>query len=48
MATLLEKIKTHDAKVAVIGIGYVGLPLVLEMAQRRLPHHRLRQGAKSR
>ena len=33
MATLLEKIKTHDAKVAVIGIGYVGLPLCVEMAK---------------
>ena len=33
MATLLEKIKTHEAKVAVIGIGYVGLPLCVEMAQ---------------
>jgi len=32
MATLLEKIKTKDAKVAVIGIGYVGLPLCVEMA----------------
>src|SRR5436309_1077493 len=32
MATLLEKIKTRDAKVAVIGIGYVGLPLCVEMA----------------
>ena len=32
MATLLEKIKTHDAHVAVIGIGYVGLPLAVEMA----------------
>jgi UDP-N-acetyl-D-mannosaminuronate dehydrogenase len=33
MATLLEKIKKHDAKVAVIGIGYVGLPLCVEMAK---------------
>ena len=33
MATLLEKIKRHDAKVAVIGIGYVGLPLCTEMAR---------------
>jgi UDP-N-acetyl-D-glucosamine dehydrogenase len=30
--SLLEKIKKHDAKVAVIGIGYVGLPLCVEMA----------------
>src|SRR5688572_5139927 len=33
MSTLLEKIKTHEAKVAVIGIGYVGLPLCTEMAK---------------
>jgi UDP-N-acetyl-D-glucosamine dehydrogenase len=33
MATLLEKIKTHDARIAVIGIGYVGLPLCTEMAK---------------
>src|SRR5437764_2995790 len=33
MATLLEKIKLHDAHVAVIGIGYVGLPLATEMAK---------------
>ncbi len=33
MSTLLEKIKRRDAKVAVIGIGYVGLPLCTEMAQ---------------
>src|SRR5437879_863187 len=33
MATLLEKIKHHEAHVAVIGIGYVGLPLATEMAR---------------
>ena len=33
MATLLEKIKLHDAQVAVVGIGYVGLPLATEMAR---------------
>jgi UDP-N-acetyl-D-glucosamine dehydrogenase len=33
MPTLLEKIKRHDAHVAVIGIGYVGLPLATEMAR---------------
>src|SRR3954467_3146342 len=33
MATLLKKIKTHEAKVAVIGIGYVGLPLCVEVAK---------------
>ncbi|HEX2568087.1 MAG TPA: nucleotide sugar dehydrogenase [Polyangia bacterium] len=30
---LLEKIKKHEAQVAVIGIGYVGLPLATEMAR---------------
>ena len=33
MSTLLGKIKSHEAKVTVIGIGYVGLPLCVEMAQ---------------
>ncbi|MSP60533.1 MAG: nucleotide sugar dehydrogenase [Myxococcales bacterium] len=33
MSTLLEKIKKHEAQVAVIGIGYVGLPLATEMAR---------------
>src|SRR3954471_7656811 len=32
MKPLLEKIKLHEAQVAVIGIGYVGLPLATEMA----------------
>ncbi len=31
--SLLQKIKKHEAKVAVIGIGYVGLPLVVEVAR---------------
>src|SRR4051794_19990821 len=31
--TLLEKIKRHEAHVAIIGIGYVGLPLATEIAQ---------------
>ncbi len=30
---LLEKIENHTARVVVIGIGYVGLPLVLEFAR---------------
>jgi UDP-N-acetyl-D-glucosamine dehydrogenase len=33
MSTLQEKIKRHDARVAVIGIGYVGLPLCVEMSR---------------
>ena len=32
METLPQKIKKHEAKVVVIGIGYVGLPLCVEMA----------------
>ena len=31
--SLLEKIKKHEAEIAVIGIGYVGLPLATEMAK---------------
>ncbi len=31
--TLLEKIRRHEARVAVIGLGYVGLPLVVEVAR---------------
>ena len=46
--TLLEKIKKHEARVAVIGIGYVGLPLVVEFAARGLPGHRLRQEPRTR
>jgi len=30
---LLEKIRTHQAKVGVIGLGYVGLPLVIRFAE---------------
>ncbi len=32
MTTLLEKIATQKARVVVVGIGYVGLPLVVELA----------------
>ena len=32
-ANLLEKIKTRDARVAVIGLGYVGLPLAVGFAR---------------
>ena len=30
---LLEKIKDQSAHVVVVGIGYVGLPLVVELAR---------------
>ena len=33
MSELLEKIKTKKAKIGVIGLGYVGLPLSLEFAR---------------
>src|SRR6187455_1378014 len=33
MPSLLEKIETRTARVVVIGIGYVGLPLVAEFAR---------------
>ena len=39
---LLEKIKNQSAHVVVVGIGYVGLPLVVELATRGLPRHGLR------
>jgi UDP-N-acetyl-D-glucosamine dehydrogenase len=34
---LLEKIRTRKAKVGVIGLGYVGLPLVLRFAEEHFP-----------
>ena len=33
MFTLLQKIETKTARIVVIGIGYVGLPLVVELAR---------------
>jgi UDP-N-acetyl-D-glucosamine dehydrogenase len=33
MTTLAEKIKTRDARVVVVGAGYVGLPLAVETAK---------------
>ncbi|GAB4375240.1 MAG: nucleotide sugar dehydrogenase [Calditrichia bacterium] len=34
---LLEKIKAHQAKIGVIGMGYVGLPLLLEFVDSDFP-----------
>ena len=34
--SLLERIRTRDARVAVVGLGYVGLPLVVEFAKAGL------------
>jgi UDP-N-acetyl-D-glucosamine dehydrogenase len=45
MRMLLQKIKSHDAKVVVIGIGYVGLPLCTEMARAGFPTTGLDQSA---
>jgi len=35
--TLLEKIHLRTARVGVIGLGYVGLPLAIEFAQAGFP-----------
>jgi len=36
-AEVLEKIRSHRAKVGVIGLGYVGLPLVLRFGEEHFP-----------
>src|SRR6266513_62497 len=33
IATLLDRIRTRQARVGVIGLGYVGLPLAVEFAR---------------
>jgi len=33
VSTLLERIEKHEARIVVVGIGYVGLPLVVEFAR---------------
>jgi len=33
MTSLLQKIETKSARIVVIGVGYVGLPLVAEFAR---------------
>jgi UDP-N-acetyl-D-glucosamine dehydrogenase len=35
MENILEKIKTKKAKVAIIGLGYVGLPLAVKIAKAK-------------
>lgn len=35
--TLLKKIKSHDARVGIIGLGYVGLPLALAASDKGFP-----------
>ena len=39
---LLAKAKDRSALFGIVGLGYVGLPLAVELAQRRLPRARLR------
>lgn len=34
---LLQKIKDHQATVGVVGLGYVGLPLILEFVEEKFP-----------
>jgi UDP-N-acetyl-D-glucosamine dehydrogenase len=36
-AALLQKIEQHTAKIGVIGLGYVGLPLALAFVERGMP-----------
>ena len=33
--SLLQKIKDHDAKIGIVGLGYVGLPLILEFVDEK-------------
>ena len=33
--SLLQKIKDHDAKIGIVGLGYVGLPLILEFVEEK-------------
>ena len=35
--TLLHKIKNHQARIAIIGLGYVGLPLAVAFAKKGFP-----------
>lgn len=35
--SLLEKIKNHEAHIGVVGLGYVGLPLILEFLEEKFP-----------
>lgn len=35
--SLLQKIKDHEARIGVVGLGYVGLPLILEFVEEKFP-----------
>ena len=41
-ATLREKLKSRRARTGVVGLGYVGLPLAVELGEGRLPRDRHR------
>jgi UDP-N-acetyl-D-glucosamine dehydrogenase len=41
---LEEKIRSHQARVGIVGLGYVGLPLAVEFARGRFPGHGHRCG----
>src|SRR5204863_2799915 len=34
---LIAKIQAHEARVGIVGLGYVGLPLVLRFAEEHFP-----------
>src|SRR5213594_2198773 len=34
---LIERIQAHKARIGVVGLGYVGLPLVLRFGEERFP-----------
>src|SRR5438132_3619006 len=34
---LIDKIQAHQARIGVVGLGYVGLPLVLRFGEERFP-----------
>src|ERR1700758_2428183 len=34
---LIQKIQTHKARIGVVGLGYVGLPLVLRFGEEHFP-----------
>ena len=40
---LKKRIEATEAVAGVIGLGYVGLPLAVELARNNVPHHRLRR-----
>jgi UDP-N-acetyl-D-mannosaminuronate dehydrogenase len=39
---ILERIRTSQAKIGVIGLGYGGMPLAVEFARHGVRRHRVR------